>query len=560
MEDYIGRICDFCEEPILESDEVVFCNSCSKPHHAACWKANGGCTKYGCRGQMLTLAEKEMFDVTKSPFESKTSSLDLGVSKNEGSQFGDFFGAIKEENDNIRKAVSDKDIKKEDIKKEGIDPEEEKRIRTQKEEEIKKERERQLKLRKELEEDIRKSREERKAAEEKEDEERKQFYRERREREKKAKRIAAAVIPIAAVLLLAIVAAGVIGGRELYKAGKYSAAKSLISAKEYMEAYEIFVSLKDYKDCAHLADEALYSYGKALMDEGRYEEAKETFMANPTYLDSNELATLCEREYNYQMACQNLDEGKYDEAIKTFIELDSYIDTDEKLKETYYRYGISCYEKNYYDDAIENFEKVPDYEDSKKYLEECFYLYADEKMIQQDYNSAYEYYLKVPEGYKDREEKKEKAGYLLVKGYLAAKDYDAARELLGKLNPENCQDLYDELYKWRAEIILNNSEDDWESKPATLTKYDRVCIHIRIHGGPPDGTTTISFKCKMPDSDGIKKSNWKDTVYDGYERSTWIEYTKPSSGDLGGTFKIIVYDGDGNKIGEESVMITNSRN
>ena len=132
--------------------------------------------------------------------------------------------------------------------------------------------------------------------------------------------------------------------------------------------------------------------------------------------------------------------------------------------------------------------------------------------------------------------------------------------MLGELNPENCQDLYDELYKWRAEIILNNSEDDWESKPATLSKYDRVCIHIRIHGGPPDGTTTISFKCKMPDSDGIKKSNWKDTVYDGYERSTWIEYTKPSSGDLGGTFKIIVYDGDGNKIGEESVMITNSRN
>lgn len=555
MEDYIGRICDFCEEPILESDEVVFCNSCSKPHHAACWKANGGCTKYGCRGQMLTLAEKEMFDVTKSPFESKTSSLDLGVSKNRGAQFGDFFDSIKEENNNTPKTESDKNEKE----KEAIDPEEEKRIRTQKEEEIKRERERQLKLRKELEEEIRKSREERKAAEEKEDEERKQFYKERREREKKAKRIAAVLIPIALILLLAIAAAGVIGGRELYRMSQYSKAKDFVNAGEYREAYDVFVSLKDYKDSESQADEALYSYGKALMDEGRYQEAKEAFLENPTYKDSNELAILCEREYNYKLACSNLEEGKFDEAIKTFIELDSYIDTDEKLKESYYRYGKSCYEKNYYDDAIENFEKAGDYEDSKKYLEECFYLYADEKMIQQDYDSAYEYYGKVPEGYKDREEKMEKAGYLLAKGYLAAKDYDAARELLGELNPENCQDLYEELYKWRAEVIINNSEDDWDSKPSTLTKYDRVYIHIRIHGGPPDGTTTISIRCKMPDTEGIDKAKWKDTVTDGYERTNWIEYVNPSTGSAGGTFKLYVYDGDGNKIGEGSVMITNSR-
>ncbi|MBI3467611.1 MAG: DUF4190 domain-containing protein [Planctomycetes bacterium] len=45
------RRCAYCQSAIEPNDDVVGCPYCSQPHHAECWRENGGCTVYACRGQ-----------------------------------------------------------------------------------------------------------------------------------------------------------------------------------------------------------------------------------------------------------------------------------------------------------------------------------------------------------------------------------------------------------------------------------------------------------------------------------------------------------------------------
>lgn len=44
----IGKTCPFDQFPISQSDTVILCPECGVPHHADCWRENGGCTTYGC--------------------------------------------------------------------------------------------------------------------------------------------------------------------------------------------------------------------------------------------------------------------------------------------------------------------------------------------------------------------------------------------------------------------------------------------------------------------------------------------------------------------------------
>ena len=44
-----GKTCPYCRFPIKPGEEVRACPECRVPHHAECWRENGGCTTYGCR-------------------------------------------------------------------------------------------------------------------------------------------------------------------------------------------------------------------------------------------------------------------------------------------------------------------------------------------------------------------------------------------------------------------------------------------------------------------------------------------------------------------------------
>lgn len=46
------RICPFCQTEIGQNERVIYCEACGIPHHESCWRENGGCTTYGCRGSI----------------------------------------------------------------------------------------------------------------------------------------------------------------------------------------------------------------------------------------------------------------------------------------------------------------------------------------------------------------------------------------------------------------------------------------------------------------------------------------------------------------------------
>lgn len=49
-QDLVGKMCPFDRYAIAEGDRVVVCPYCKVPHHADCWRENGGCTTRGCEG------------------------------------------------------------------------------------------------------------------------------------------------------------------------------------------------------------------------------------------------------------------------------------------------------------------------------------------------------------------------------------------------------------------------------------------------------------------------------------------------------------------------------
>lgn len=45
----IAVVCPYCRAPVeAPEDEVLECPGCGTPHHADCFKENGGCTVFGC--------------------------------------------------------------------------------------------------------------------------------------------------------------------------------------------------------------------------------------------------------------------------------------------------------------------------------------------------------------------------------------------------------------------------------------------------------------------------------------------------------------------------------
>ena len=45
----VARTCPYCRYPFTEGAGAVSCRACGTPHHADCWRENGGCTTYGCQ-------------------------------------------------------------------------------------------------------------------------------------------------------------------------------------------------------------------------------------------------------------------------------------------------------------------------------------------------------------------------------------------------------------------------------------------------------------------------------------------------------------------------------
>ena len=62
-----GKTCPFCKAPFMEGEAVVFCSHCEMPHHLECWKENGGCTTFGCTGNIGRIIGAEQKNAQSAP-------------------------------------------------------------------------------------------------------------------------------------------------------------------------------------------------------------------------------------------------------------------------------------------------------------------------------------------------------------------------------------------------------------------------------------------------------------------------------------------------------------
>ena len=62
-----GKTCPFCKAPFMEGEAVVFCSHCEMPHHLECWKENGGCTTFGCTGNIGKIIGAEQKNAKSAP-------------------------------------------------------------------------------------------------------------------------------------------------------------------------------------------------------------------------------------------------------------------------------------------------------------------------------------------------------------------------------------------------------------------------------------------------------------------------------------------------------------
>lgn len=46
----VGMTCPFCQTPVKPGAQIATCPECGIPHHQECWKLNGACTTFGCKG------------------------------------------------------------------------------------------------------------------------------------------------------------------------------------------------------------------------------------------------------------------------------------------------------------------------------------------------------------------------------------------------------------------------------------------------------------------------------------------------------------------------------
>ncbi len=51
-DNYIGKTCPYCQFSIKSESDIAVCSACSIPHHQECWQENGGCTTFGCVGEL----------------------------------------------------------------------------------------------------------------------------------------------------------------------------------------------------------------------------------------------------------------------------------------------------------------------------------------------------------------------------------------------------------------------------------------------------------------------------------------------------------------------------
>ena len=227
--------------------------------------------------------------------------------------------------------------------------------------------------------------------------------------------------------------------------------------------------------------------------------------------DSDELSLL-KQETLYEEAEAAFAGKEYDKSSKKYSELGDYKDAAEKYKESIYLKAVREAENGSFQAAATSFETISGYKDADERGSEAKYRYC-ERTCEEPTSATYAY---IEE--------------------LVDSSYKGA------------EDLQTEIYKWRASISTGLSY--------SFGSMQSAYIKARLSGGPPDATTTVTFRIDDP------VGNDSDTWSDGKEYKSGdtaeVNYSEEESSYnlFDRSYKIWVYADGGEQIGYWEGMIS----
>jgi len=191
-------------------------------------------------------------------------------------------------------------------------------------------------------------------------------------------------------------------------------------------------------------------------------------------------------------------------------------------------------ELGYYETAVKQFGELKDFSDAKKQKQAAMYGYVQKNK-------------KYGEQYKSTSEL---AAYPALQNTV--KTFYKYAESLSKSNYKDSKAYYKKLTAWKVDIVMNGDVDSVTSA-TSVSKYDYMCAHLKLSGGPLDGKTKVKYEFTFPD--GSKTSgSFDDKWKEGYSGTCWCYYNNPSKGKTG-TCSVKIRDGNGNVIGKSSVKV-----
>ena len=215
---------------------------------------------------------------------------------------------------------------------------------------------------------------------------------------------------------------------------------------------------------------------------------------------------------------------------------------DELDRETRYEAAELAFSRKEYTEANTKYKALDDYRDSEEKAKESMYLKGQEDMQAENYEAAVADFSSVP-GYKDADDLVQKSRYLYCEATQESptgQTYYYIDKLLND-NYEGAEDLRDEIYKWRVSIKTGMSYSFGPMQSAYL--------HATLIGGPPDATTTLTFRIDDPtrgehdtytDGEEYKRGDVAKVSY-SEEESSYSLFDRP--------YKVSIYADGGELIG-----------
>lgn len=271
-----------------------------------------------------------------------------------------------------------------------------------------------------------------------------------------------------------------------------------------------------------------YNQAVSLMESGSYEQAIRILNKVIEFKDSETQIENCNtaiKQRTYDTAVSLMEDGSYEEAIQVFNQVIEFKDSETQIencntaiKQRTYDTALSLMEDEAYQEAIALFEQIPDFLDSQEIVEAYYSVKYD--YVKNHYNNT------------------DTTTYSYLKELKSSKYLDSA-------------ELYDELYSWKATIVVNSKEYDFNTDKSSIKRGKPVYFNVKLSGGPPVATK-LSYTIHYPGGTSAKRQ-WGGV----YSTGSRISFGWDAYNGLTGTLRITVYDGNGNIIGTHSVKITN---